>query len=108
MAWNIWVGGGWLDSTDAWLRRGQSMVDDGYIRPTPRDQPPHQPPHNKPQTNSYGDGGPDSCRWHSPEEVALREHVYAVNKRCAEARAAAGVLPAPPAGMAAGGKHQHH
>jgi hypothetical protein len=41
----------------------------------------------------YGDGA-DSCRWNSPEEVALREHVHAINKRCAEARAAAGV-PTP-------------
>ena len=28
---------------------------------------------------TYGDD-PDSCRWNSPEEKALREHVYAINK----------------------------
>lgn len=31
-------------------------------------------------TLNYG-SDPDSCRWNSPEEVALREHVDAVNKK---------------------------
>jgi hypothetical protein len=31
-------------------------------------------------THSYGNDK-DSCRWNSPDEVALREHVEAVNKK---------------------------
>lgn len=30
--------------------------------------------------DSYAENEPD-CRWSSPEEVALREHVEAVNKK---------------------------
>lgn len=31
---------------------------------------------------SFGDGSnPDSCRWNSPEEVALRQFVHAVNRK---------------------------
>ena len=41
-------------------------------------------------TLKFGDKA-DSCRWESPEEVRLREHVYAVNRRFAEERAARGV-----------------
>lgn len=40
-------------------------------------------------TLRYGDGE-DSCRWHCPEEVRLREHVYAVNERFKAERAARG------------------
>ena len=30
---------------------------------------------------SYDPNDHDSCRWQSPEEVQLREHVYEVNRR---------------------------
>ena len=41
-------------------------------------------------TLQYGTD-PDSCRWNCPEEIKIREHVYAVNKRFQEARKAKGI-----------------
>jgi len=31
-------------------------------------------------------GGPDTCRWHSPEEVKLQEHVHAINRKFGKER----------------------
>lgn len=40
----------------------------------------HNQFHAHPETHSYGED-PDSCRWNSPEEVALSEFVHAVNRK---------------------------